>query len=403
MSAHVKLLIFFLLLLLLSLVFRGASGSHTSAGLLARAENNINGRGRARVHTFEKCVSNSVNHKMNPSIDSTSRDNQKQLLKNKAWPPFPFNLLQLQRASPEDVPSSSISSTIPSGADIFFQYLRNRGKIGIRQVQSVASSLAIHLPPAAPPLVLLALMPVTRPDPQLAVTGILVPLHTFAQRAALTFLGISAISWAHCEFRKNKRLTPLPLKFNMALTTIDEWATVLPPFLPEQPVRPLMTTDCMQQQNQPERKIIENHKSNYTSSSLVAVGSPNQHTMQLFQKWQQQIFEKTKKAPRTFTATFQEWQRLRMLRQSERLDKKRRDIYEQLIAFQRIKGGKPWLGKGQIHADESVATSPLGWALVSRFVQIQPINPLFTSHICIPLLRIFVFPFSLLSAYHRIA
>lgn len=309
------------------------------------------------------------NQKANKPRSSSRSQRQLIDISNKAWPPFPFNLLNTrkQREQQQDDSSSPKSEgkkigttiTLPGGADLFFNYCLSRGKIGLRQLQSAASSLALHLPPAAPPLVLLGLLPVEKQQTSAAV------LHRFSQRLALTCLGISVISWAHCELRKNQRLTPLPLRFNSMLTTADEWSTVLPPFLPEAVTLPTMVTNM----NYTTQQQVSIDIDNGTLPSAEGLISTTNQSMLSFQNWQRQIFQKTKRAPQTFAATCQEWQRLRIMRRNERLQRRRLDIYEQLVAFQNLKRTKPWLLEGrQAEGEEAFDRNPLGWALV-RFMK----------------------------------
>lgn len=294
---------------------------------------------------------------------------QQQILgiSDKAWPPFPFNLLKRKQAEEQDTSTfesqpkmSSTTTRIPIGADLFFRYCVSRGKIYSRQIQSIASSLVVHLPPAAPPLVLLALLPVEQQQTNAAKI-----LHTFSRRMALTCLGVSVISWAHCELRKNKRLTPLPLRVNSLSTMADEWSTVLPPFLPEA----LYAPKQMQTTNHSSQLLQQpTHNNNFTPLSPEGISSSNSNqSMLAFQKWQSQILQTTKNAPRTLAATCQEWQRLRIMRRAERLEKKRLEIYEQLVAFQNVKREiqANHLGK----QEQPINGRPLGWALV-RFVKL---------------------------------
>jgi hypothetical protein len=87
--------------------------------------------------------------------------------------------------------------------------------------------------------------------------------------------------------------------------------------------------------------------------------------MLVFQKWQSQILQTTKNAPQTLAATCQEWQRLRIVRRNERLEKRRLEIYEQLVAFQSLK--REIQANHQGKQEQPTSSCPLGWALV-RFV-----------------------------------
>jgi hypothetical protein len=294
---------------------------------------------------------------------------QQQILgiNDKAWPPFPFNLLlpKRQQAQEQDSPTfeskskmSSTTTRIPIGVDLFFRYCASRGKMYSRQIQSVASSLVVHLPPAAPPLVLLALLPVEKQQTNAAII-----LHRFSRRIALTCLGVSVISWAHCELRKNKRLTPLPLRVNSLSTMTDEWSTVLPPFLPEalHPPTKMPTTNYSSQ-------LLQNPVNNNNLLNSIppeGISSSSNQSMLVFQKWQSQILQTTKNAPQTLAATCQEWQRLRIVRRNERLEKRRLEIYEQLVAFQSLK--REIQANHQGKQEQPTSSCPLGWALV-RFV-----------------------------------
>jgi len=178
---------------------------------------------------------------------------------DKAWPPWPFNMLSQERSTTpidtslhhgdyDEVPVSSTPvNSRRSGAQLLVKYMRTRALFGLRQLQQVGSALGCHLPQAFPPLLLITMLP-TRPkiDPSslnlptstIESTTPLISkkLHmvSFAKQIALLSLGISMLTMVDYEIRKKKRLTPLPLPSCHSVSHGNVRNVLLPPFLPEE-------------------------------------------------------------------------------------------------------------------------------------------------------------------------
>ena len=363
-SPKIKLLHCFLLFLGIKGALSSGLHSNLVASKTARRLNLFSSVAKSPLPISSKFDNENVANTVSKNDNSVENP-----INNKAWPPFPFNLLT--RRSPNQnmkaaqgviaAKPTPTASNYMSGAQLFYRYFLTKAKVGLRQFQTVASSASNHLPPAAPPLILLALLPVNKriPGAAAAATTTLTPevnlLQQFAKRMALGSLGISAISWAHCELRKNKRLAPLPL--NVQFT--DEWATVLPPFLPEKKSPPVLESITSKRESVPTEQLLSVAQQQSTNTTLAS-----QHALRLFLKWQRQIQSDLIKAPQTFASTCQEWKGMRQGRRYEREEKKRIEIMEELVAFQSLKKKIPMGHDGQVGVG-GVESLPLGWALVS--------------------------------------
>jgi hypothetical protein len=110
-------------------------------------------------------------------------------------------------------------------------------RVGLKNFQTVGIQLWFHLPPAAPPFFMLALIPQKHNivlDSGEVVMKRAAPLivNPFARRLAGLSLGLAIISWSHYELNTRRKQTPLPLAKKYRHLN---WA-ILPPFLPEQVV-----------------------------------------------------------------------------------------------------------------------------------------------------------------------
>lgn len=173
------------------------------------------------------------------STELTQQEREAQFYSNKqqmqqAWPPWPFNLLT--RPKPVMMPMNGSPNEVQAvqnedyenlpGIHRLSKFIKVKARGSLVQMQQMGSALSFHLPPAAPPLLLLALLP-AKQNP----SSIIAPqIHSIAQKAALTSLSIAVLSWADYEVRKKKRLTPLPLSDQYR----DIRKAILPPFLPEE-------------------------------------------------------------------------------------------------------------------------------------------------------------------------
>ena len=196
--------------------------------------------------------------------------------KNSLWPPWPFSILQ-----GKDKHKNNQSTFLSDGfqyqtePSLFLIYVRERAKLGIRQLQqckslasyfifwlknvtfpktiswllidlilfndnlvfTVFSDASFHLPPAGPVLLPLAIIPIKQnsnlPDAvtdtisssSLSISSLFsasprLYIAKTARRLSLASLSVAVLSWAHYEVRKNKRLVPLPLPM---ITTTEQY------------------------------------------------------------------------------------------------------------------------------------------------------------------------------------
>lgn len=168
------------------------------------------------------------------------------------WPPWPFNLLQSQGSSSSEDGGTTVGTAeaAPLGqgmgpaASLLMTFLQKSAHAGLLNLQYMSSQLLFHLPPASPPLLLLACIPQHRKVQQLLSPSTTmgtaesharmwtVPLTSdpFVRTIALSCLGLAVLSWAHSQVHRLNAMTPLPI----APEFQDVHRAVLPPFLPEE-------------------------------------------------------------------------------------------------------------------------------------------------------------------------
>jgi short chain dehydrogenase len=216
--------------------------------------------------------------KNNASSSDHSSTNQQQWT-SKFWPPWPFAMLHHHGKEEEDNAQVLAGSTTNAAANgdnsqatttgttngqrrtstrpsmdyyssvVAHVWSRSRrsARVAARNIQEVGSQLWYHLPPGAPPLLLLASWPHRHPllpppttivlDAAASTTAApaimkktVIPLlsNPFVRSIALSAAGLAFISWGHAELRQKRRLTALPLPERYR----DINRALLPPFLP---------------------------------------------------------------------------------------------------------------------------------------------------------------------------
>lgn len=292
------------------------------------------------------------------------------------WPPWPFSLLTRRRRINSSTISSKsgISISNQSGIGLFFAYLREKGKVSFHQISMMGSALSFHLPPAGPPIILLALLPsiptMTVIDPATNLPksvskSMLQRLHSLSRKFALASLGVTVLSWAEYEVRKKKRLTPLPLVHR------DIRNTILPPFLPEQ-----------------SEDIFEMSSTNFEQEEQHVMEKMN--TSDFFQDGKIDFPNLTKNLSNVYKThnpdtMLNSWRKIRALKQRDEYELKRRKILDELLVLQQLKKerNRRWEAKkksileninngiGGINNNSAnngkkqVSEKPLGYALVT--------------------------------------
>ena len=94
---------------------------------------------------------------------------------SKFWPPWPFNLL-VSRSNTSEVSKISLLS----------EYLRQRAIFCLYGIQTATSEASLHLPPAAPSLILLAVAPNAK----------------FTKQIVFGSLGLALLSWGQDELSR---------------------------------------------------------------------------------------------------------------------------------------------------------------------------------------------------------
>ena len=280
------------------------------------------------------------------------------------WPPWPLNLLQ--KRNEDDNTSSGASSSdndhttggdkdddstptaknmYPSLGSLIFVYFKQRSRIGIRQVQEIFSQIWFNLPPATPPLILLASIPskVIQQDPMTGeeITRRIFPIfgNSFTRSMIIYGLGLAILSWSQQELKRKRKLTPL----NLAISYESVSRVFLPPFLPEPVEEPeidalnevtasvLKLESNAVQDNKNEED--SNEEEDDDNNSLLSRVSPSirKHINGLYET---ATSVKPKKNMQYF---INEWKRSRETRKREAAKIRRQYIFDELIALQALK------------------------------------------------------------------
>lgn len=275
----------------------------------------------------------------------------------------------------------------------------------------VLSDASFHLPPAAPVLIPLAIVPIKQSMKQSAEDALVtyssprMILHRYSRNMALMSLSVAVLSWAHYETRKTKRLIPLPLPTLLSLDNSDQKKKiVLPPFLPERvpPPNPLLEElkkdnvndnqdEGTKENNQHSKKLKiwsktkeNNHEEEEEKEDMEALeGLPRvkQQLKEIYGSASKKISET--QLPTTFGSTMNQWKLVRMERKRTIEETRRNAILQQLVELESLKrklrsNGSSnqnhfHFGSKQQHQRNSLSLSsasssssfPLGYALVT--------------------------------------
>jgi hypothetical protein len=178
----------------------------------------------------------------------------------------------------------------------------------------------MHLPPAAHPFLLIASIPRHQTIPLLS--------NPLARSIGLASIGMAIVSWAHCDWYRQKSLVALPLVHR------DVHRAMLPPFLPEEVSSLQLTSNDSSSPDQ-----ITNH-------ALLIEEKGN--------KWLPRPFRQQWKPSWPFR-----WQTTRKERHVQRLHERRRAIYDELVALQTLKR------QPKMKTKSEVVEEALGYALVT--------------------------------------
>jgi len=219
-------------------------------------------------------------------------------------------------------------------------------RVAVRNVQEVGSQLWFHLPPASPPLILLASLP--RKQKLLAAAaaeggGILVedaiykrliPLvsNAFVRNLALAATGLAVTSWAHSALRRKRLLTPLAL----AEPYRDINRAVLPPFLPEEAPVIFLEDIVDDEDDTPELPAVAKMTAGNNDSASTDVGDDDMALPPRLRRHWKQFAEKAPK-PHTIHTRLQEWRRMHRARECERKNAHRLAVFDELVALQTLR------------------------------------------------------------------
>ena len=294
------------------------------------------------------------------------------------WPPWPFNLLSRKRAL---IPLSSSASDIAAPTLGSRKYTPRLGPAGIawaftvsslqvtfKNFQDIASNLWCHLPPAAPPFLILAVIPRRETVQYFTESGVeefssrfVIPLisNGFCRSIAFAGAGVGIVSWAHHDFHRKQSLTPLPLSEQYR----DSNRAVLPPFLPEE--RPI-DSDLL---GSDTSRTIPALTNNLIEDGEKAEQVKGKVPRRLRRHWNQ-FLETPPESP--FARRINEWKRTKELNRLRRFNEGRRAIYDELVALQALKkktSSRNAYGqfrkRSTLSSAEEEESKTLGYALVT--------------------------------------
>jgi short-subunit dehydrogenase len=241
-----------------------------------------------------------------------------------AWPPWPLSLLtQPSRSSAEAAFLDDEPYRPP--VSILWSLTRQSWRVSLKNVQTVGINLWFHLPPAAPPFLMLALIPqkhrIVLPSGEVIMKRA-APLivNPFARRLAVMSFGLAVMSWSHYELNTRRKQTPLPLAKKYRYLN---WA-VLPPFLPEQVTIDVVERVRQEKEREKKEAFLEAAKAEAEDTPLTVLN---------------RLANFGQGAPK-LRATVREWRRMREYRSRERQNAHRLAIMDELIALQTLKKEK---------------------------------------------------------------
>jgi len=301
------------------------------------------------------------------------------------WPPWPFSLLDRNNNNNNNNINNSQSSSIVSrgsstasdfqtGATLFVAYTRQRARIGLSQIQQVGSAMSFHLPPASPPLLLLAILPIPKPPPviEAATTatttiGLQYTINTLARKLAITSLGVSVLTWIEYEVRRKRRLTPLPLRLigGDSINSSNLRRILLPPFLPEA-LPPLEEDDVLNGEiltgsNEEEEEEDMNDED---VTELMEEDDDFPNNVIALKRRMRNMYQSTKKNKKKKRSSFPAtWRKMRRIRKRDELEMNRNVIMNELLTLQAL--NKNTMNRRKRNEDPLSNPPPLGYALVT--------------------------------------
>ena len=260
----------------------------------------------------------------------------------KMWPPWPFNMIGGQRQDPGDM-HEGVKLT-----RLFFPYVLQQARATSRHLKQVGGELWFHLPPATPPMLLLASLPRYNSLPAIFA-------NSFARNLGLASLGVGIMSWAHSELNRKRRLTLLPLPEPYR----DYHKAFLPHFLPEEVPT---SVEC----NAAETRVV------VTMAPVQEEQLSTDTDTGLWPGIRKHFTNFYKAAPKYMPvrSSLPDWFRHRETRKVERKIGHRAMIYDELVALQALKTNankqskRNWL-QPKIISSFMEEENSMGYALVT--------------------------------------
>lgn len=283
--------------------------------------------GSSRARGFYKRLHNAKESLMSQSSEADNNDDDDSIsllqtqrhARSKFWPPWPFTMIRSKEEEAIQAAATREDDTPVSALGKAWSVSKRSARVAARNFQLVGSQLWFHLPPAAPPLLILACMPRTEQGVEEMTKRTIIPLlsNPFVRSMALSGATLAFLSWAHSELWRKRCLTPLPL----AEPYRDINRAILPPFLPEAVNVCLLSNSATNHDSQPDEQ--------------EEVDTETRLPPQLQRHWKQ--FRDSAPKARTLKVSVQDWWAMRKVRQCERRNAARLAIYDELVALQKLK------------------------------------------------------------------
>jgi short chain dehydrogenase len=369
---------------------------------------------------------------LDKNASSSDHSSTQQQWTSKFWPPWPFAMLHHHHGKEEEDHGQVLAGTTTNAAasggdnsqatttgtttsgqrrttrpsmDYYSSVLshvwsrsRRSARVAARNIQEVGSQLWYHLPPGAPPLLLLASWPHRHPlllPPPPTTTIVLdaatstaaaapaimkktvIPLlsNPFVRSIALSAAGLAFISWGHAELRQKRRLTALPLPERYR----DINRALLPPFLPAAVAIPPTTPPLYFPTTQIAANDDNDRDDTATTTTTAGEEEQSEETTMFWpprrlRRYWKDVLGNNNAAPRSTRNLRTGWRDLRYrreIRKCERRNAHRLAIFDELATLQALKNKKaPYRRKNNnnnsatSHSSSS-SNSDLGYALVT--------------------------------------
>lgn len=289
---------------------------------------------------------------------------------NSFWPPWPFNLIHEKLRHKQQQSQSSDGTTTTTPGRSLFPFRKNASsssssiqqrrvpptilssawslsqqslRIATRNFQELSSHVWFHLPPAAPPLLLLAF----RRNEESRRLPILIH-NAFCRQCALAGLTAALLSWGHTQWYRQRRLTPL------RWTAEEIRRAVLPPILPPRVDAGVWMVDDVTSSTITSKRwnhVLPSPIKRYWQSSATTESSEEQEDTMPKNADTITTTSSSSSSSHLRRSPWSNWYRSWMYQRATRANARRQAVYDQLVGWQK--------------KQKRAILPPSGWAVVT--------------------------------------